>query len=83
MTATVKDVMTSNVVAVREYAEYKEIVTVMRRRHVSAFPVVDDHDRVVGVVSEADLLLKEAYADRPAGRRGSCCAASTVQRLQR
>ena len=67
MTATVKEVMTSNVVAVRDYAEYKEIVTVMRRRHVSAFPVVDDHDRVVGVVSEADLLLKEAYADRPSG----------------
>ena len=32
MTATVKDVMTSNVVAVREYAGYKEIIAVMRRR---------------------------------------------------
>jgi CBS-domain-containing membrane protein len=67
VTATVKDVMTSNVVAVREYAEYKEIIAVMRRRHVSAFPVLDDQDRVVGVVSEADLLVKEAYADRPRG----------------
>ena len=67
MTATVKDVMTSNVVAAREYAEYKEISAVMRRRHVSAFPVLDGQDRVVGVVSEADLLLKEAYADRPSG----------------
>jgi CBS domain-containing protein len=67
VTVTVKDVMTSNVVAVREYAEYKEIIAVMRRRHVSAFPVLDDQDRVVGVVSEADLLLKEAYADRPSG----------------
>jgi CBS-domain-containing membrane protein len=67
MMTTVKDVMTSNVVAVRKHAGYKEIITVMRRRHVSAFPVLDDRDRVVGVVSEADLLLKEAYADRPSG----------------
>jgi CBS domain-containing protein len=65
--ATVKDVMTRNVVAVRKHAGYKDIVAVMRRRHVSALPVLDDHDRVVGVVSEADLLLKEAYADRPSG----------------
>jgi CBS domain-containing protein len=64
---TVKDVMTSNVVAMRECAEYKEIIAVMRRRHVSAFPVLDAHDQVVGVVSEADLLLKEAYPDRPSG----------------
>jgi CBS-domain-containing membrane protein len=47
-TATVKDVMTRNVVAMRERAEYKEIIAVMRRRHVSAFPVLDDRDRVVG-----------------------------------
>lgn len=67
MTARVGDVMTREVVAVHKHAQYKDIVAVMRRRHVSALPVVDDHDRVVGVVSEGDLLLKEAYADRPSG----------------
>jgi CBS-domain-containing membrane protein len=63
MTSTVKDIMTNVVVAVREQADYKEIVTVMRRRHVSGLPVLDDSDRVIGVVSEADLLLKEAFPD--------------------
>src|SRR6266545_4576047 len=60
MNSTVKDVMTRSVVAVHETADYKDIVTVMRRRRVSAFPVVDSAGHVLGVVSEADLLLKEA-----------------------
>jgi len=61
VTSTVKDVMTTNVVAVRKEAEFREIIKVMRRRHFSAFPVLDADDRVAGVVSEADLLLKEAF----------------------
>jgi CBS domain-containing protein len=60
MNSSVKDVMTRSVVAVRATAGYKDIVAVMRRRHVSAFPVLDSADHVVGVVSEADLLVKEA-----------------------
>ena len=31
----------------------------MRKLHISALPVLDEEDRLVGVVSEADLLLKE------------------------
>ncbi len=62
MNSSVKDVMTRSVVAVRETAGDKDIVTVMRLRRVSAFPVLDSADHVVGVVSEADLLLKEAVS---------------------
>lgn len=58
--SAVKDVMTRNVVAVRETAGYKTIVVAMRSGRMSAFPVLDAADRVVGVVSQADLLLKEA-----------------------
>lgn len=61
----VADVMTYNVVAVRRDAEFKEIVEVMHRRRVSAFPVLDSGNRVVGVVSEADLLPRQAYPPRP------------------
>src|SRR5207245_9321806 len=63
-------VMTRRVVAVRRDAGYKEIVAVLRSRRISAFPVLDDADRVVGVVSEADLLLKEADSDLPGGVEG-------------
>jgi len=63
----VKDVMTSSVVAVRRSADFKEMVTVMRSRRISAFPVIDADDRVIGVVSEADLLVKESTPALPQG----------------
>ena len=59
---TVADVMTRNVVAVSETTGYKEIVEVLARNAVSAAPVVDENLRVVGVVSEADLLYKVELA---------------------
>ena len=60
MRSTVKDLMTTPVVAVRENASFKEIVSRMRDSRVSAFPVVDREGKVIGVVSEADMLNKEA-----------------------
>lgn len=65
MPSLVAEVMTYNVVAVRREAKFKEIVAVMNRRRVSAFPVIDDRDLVIGVVSEADLLPREAYPAWP------------------
>jgi CBS domain-containing protein len=59
MGSRVKDVMTKDVVSVRETAGYKDIVAVMRELQISAFPVLDEEDHLVGLVSEADLLLKE------------------------
>ena len=63
MNATVKDVMTTEVVAIRSETTFKEMAAALRRYRVSALPVVDDAGRVLGVVSEADLLAKEALAD--------------------
>jgi CBS domain-containing protein len=70
MPSFVTEVMTYNVVAVRQEAEFKDIVAVMHRRRVSAFPVLDAYDRVIGVVSEADLLPREAYPGGPSSARG-------------
>jgi len=58
--ATVRDVMTRRVVSVREDASFKEMADMLRRTRISAFPVIDKSNRVIGVVSEADLLVKEA-----------------------
>jgi CBS domain-containing protein len=60
MNAVVKDVMSTHVFAVREKATFKEMATMLHEQRVSAFPVIDDEDKVIGVVSEADLLTKEA-----------------------
>ena len=59
MNNSVKDVMTRCVIGVRETAWFKDILSAMRPYGVSAFPVLDSAHRVIGVVSEADLLLKE------------------------
>jgi CBS-domain-containing membrane protein len=67
MNARVKDVMTGEVVAVRRDVSFKEMAARLREYRVSAFPVIDENRRVIGVVSEADLLAKEALAGEHAG----------------
>jgi CBS domain-containing protein len=64
MTSTVKDIMTTHVVWVKPDAPYKEMAARMRALRVSAFPVLDHAGLVVGVVSEADMLTKEALDTR-------------------
>ena len=72
MHATVRDVMSTHVVAVREKASFKEMAARMREQRVSAFPVLDRDNKVVGVVSEADLLAKEALeSELPRAFRGA------------
>ncbi|MFI0543371.1 CBS domain-containing protein [Streptomyces sp. WSLK1-3] len=59
----VGDVMTHTVAAVGRTARFKEMVQLMQDRRISALPVLDGEGRVVGVVSEADLLPKEEFRD--------------------
>ncbi|MEU1571246.1 CBS domain-containing protein [Streptomyces collinus] len=59
----VSDVMTQTVVAVGREANFKEIVRLMQEWKVSALPILEGEGRVVGVVSEADLLPKEEFRD--------------------
>ncbi|HEX2822001.1 MAG TPA: CBS domain-containing protein [Streptosporangiaceae bacterium] len=60
MKIAVKDVMTTRVIWVRQDAPFKEMVAALRQNRISAFPVLDDDGKVTGVVSEADMLTKEA-----------------------
>ncbi|MFF1682939.1 CBS domain-containing protein [Streptomyces sp. NPDC058256] len=60
---TVSDVMTHTAVAVGRDAPFKEIVELMEQWKVSALPVLEGEGRVIGVVSEADLLPKEEFRD--------------------
>ena len=64
----VSDVMTLAVVAVGRDAPIKEIVRTMERWKVSALPVLEGEGRVIGVVSEADLLPKEEFRDSDPNR---------------
>ncbi|MGI5335992.1 CBS domain-containing protein [Streptomyces sp. CA-181903] len=53
---TVGEIMTHDVARARPGTPYQDLVTLLRLRRVSGVPVVDHDDKVVGVVSEADLL---------------------------
>jgi len=59
MKTSVKEIMTTQVVAVKLGASFKEMAAALRGNRVSAFPVIDDDGKVIGVVSEADMLAKE------------------------
>jgi CBS-domain-containing membrane protein len=65
MQTAVKDVMTTRVIWVKKDATFREMAAALREYRVSAFPVVDDDRTVIGVVSEADMLNKEALIDEP------------------
>lgn len=70
MNSRVRDVMTTHVVWVEQDTPFAAIAAALRDFRVSAFPVLDDAGRVIGVVSESDLLAKLALdggADRMPG----------------
>jgi len=60
MTAVVRDVMTKQVIWVERDTPFTAIAAALRKHRVSAFPVLDEDSRVIGVVSESDLLNKMA-----------------------
>lgn len=66
----VADVMTTDVVTVGPDATYGEIVDRLLAHDISGLPVIDHSGRLVGVVTEADLVSREAYGPerrRPLG----------------
>src|SRR5262245_48211015 len=59
--SSVREVMTSDVIAVGPGTGYRGIVELLRGNGISAVPVVDDRRHVIGVVSEADLMRKVEF----------------------
>jgi CBS domain-containing protein len=63
-TLRVRDVMKTRVVAVTPSTPFREVAELMVRHGIGAVPVIDDAGELVGLISEADLLTKEAYGGR-------------------
>jgi CBS domain-containing protein len=60
----VRDVMTTQVVSIHPQARLKEAVQLLDDHQITALPVVDADGRLVGVVSEADVLRDALPRDR-------------------
>lgn len=56
---TVSDVMTRHVHVAAPATPFKVLVRIIEENRVSAIPIVDEQGIPIGIVSEADLLLKE------------------------
>ena len=53
-----RDVMVSPVITVKPSASVKEVAQILLKNRISALPVVDDGGKVVGLVSEGDLMRR-------------------------
>ena len=57
----VRDLMTSPPITAEPTATVKDIAQILLERDIRCVPVVDIGDKLVGVVSEADLVCREGY----------------------
>jgi acetoin utilization protein AcuB len=52
----VRDVMTTNVIAVHPDDTIKEVVAISEKHRIGTFPVVDTNSNLVGILTNTDLL---------------------------
>ena len=63
MAAAVRDIMDPDPATVRPDTPVEEVVATLRRHELPGLPVVDDEGRVVGMVTETDLVLPHDEGD--------------------
>ncbi|MFN6486684.1 MULTISPECIES: CBS domain-containing protein [unclassified Nostoc] len=66
MPKTVADVMSRDPIVVREETPLNEAIQILAERHISGLPVVDDLGKLVGIISETDLMWQETGVTPPA-----------------
>ncbi|MGW2620813.1 CBS domain-containing protein [Streptomyces sp. NPDC001500] len=62
-------VMTTDVVRAEYDTPFKEVALRLATYRISGLPVVDEDDRVIGVLSETDLIMHRATVPDPSGSR--------------
>ena len=65
MSKTVADVMSRDLITVKPQTPIKEAIQILAERNISGLPVVDDAGKLVGVLSETDLLWQETGVEPP------------------
>lgn len=62
----VRDIMTRDIVKVMPDTSVSEIALLMSQHRISGVPVVDEQDRVLGVVTEMDMIVRNTRFKLPA-----------------
>ena len=63
MAAVVRDIMDTDPATVRPETPVEEVVSALRRHELPGLPVVDGEGRVLGMITEADLVLPDDDGD--------------------
>ncbi|MGQ4360342.1 CBS domain-containing protein [Streptomyces sp. SAS_272] len=61
----VGSVMTADVVRAEYGTSFKEVARLLAAHRISGLPVVDEDDKVIGVLSETDLMMHQATSPDP------------------
>jgi CBS domain-containing protein len=65
MAKTVADVMSRDPITVKPQTPIKEAIKILAEQRISGLPVVDDAGKLVGVISQTDLLWQETGVEPP------------------
>jgi CBS domain-containing protein len=65
MTKTVGEVMTPNPITVKPETPLQEAIKLLAEKRISGLPVMDDQQKLVGVISDTDLMWQESGVDTP------------------
>jgi CBS domain-containing protein len=66
MPKTVTDVMTRDPIVVRAETPLKEAIQILAEKRISGIPVVDNVGKLIGIISETDLMWQETGVTPPA-----------------
>jgi len=66
MTKTVAEIMTPNPITVRRDTPIQNAIQILAERRISGLPVVDDAQKLIGIISESDLMWRETDVRPPA-----------------
>ena len=65
MVVQAKDIMTRKVLTVKEVMTVEEVAKFLVEHRISGTPVVDENDRLKGIVTEADLIIRNKKVHIP------------------
>ncbi len=60
-----KDIMTSDVIVANQNDEISSIANLLIKEKIGGLPVLDDDNKVVGIISETDIMKKETHIEAP------------------
>lgn len=62
---TAKDIMTTDVIVAKKDDSLASVAELLIKEKIGGLPVVDNESKVVGIISETDIMKKETYIESP------------------